>query len=121
MSLFELFWYLAGVWNMAIATVGWDALTFHDKVTSSVGSRIAVFMFGAGYALVAIACDTYWWVIAVGAILKFRLAFQHFKETKRLGRDVNPNLTKVMVGDCIWAVGFLGWLAFFSAYGICRL
>jgi len=120
MTLFELFWYLAGTWNIAIALLFWDKLTYHDKVTSSVGSRIAVFIFGLGYAAVASACDLCWWIIVVGAILKFRLAFQHFKENKRLGRDVNPNLTKVLIGDCIWGVGFMAWLSYFSVKGICH-
>ena len=120
MLFFELFWYFAGLWNMAIATVGWQTLTHHDKVTGSAGTRIAVFLFGVGYAAVGFACVSCWWIIAVGAVLKLRLAFQHFKENKRLGRDVNPMLSKILIGDALWAAAFIGWLVRFGIYGMCR-
>ena len=122
LSRFEVFWYLAGLWNMAIAASPalWHSLTFHDKVTGSLGARIAVFLFGIGYACVGADCDNFWWVIVpLGAVLKLRLGFQHFKENKRLGRDANPKLTNVLIGDAFWGVGFISWLVLFGIYGVC--
>ncbi len=103
--LYFLFWFLAGLWNVAISLIFWDSLLQRDEKTrKQLSSRLSVFIFGVGYWAVGLWKGQCNWMICAGIVGKCYVAFTHFAMKKTYRKwDL---LSYAIVGDIIWAIGF---------------
>mmetsp|Transcript_25356 Transcript_25356/g.37401 ORF Transcript_25356/g.37401 Transcript_25356/m.37401 type:complete len:120 (-) Transcript_25356:134-493(-) len=100
------FWILAGVWNVSIATFLWDYLLMYDSKTRlDIWLRLAVFIFGVGYACVGVFGDSCQWIAIAGIIGKCWVAASHIMSINYRHPGMKA-LNIVVYGDIIWAVAF---------------
>jgi hypothetical protein len=103
----KTFWFLAGLWNISIGTFGWCRVAgLDEKMRRDTFTRFNVALAGIFYILVGLYPKAFEWVTLIGAILKFGCAFIVFYEEKNC-RFPLPFLSYIMVGDILWALGFL--------------
>lgn len=128
---YALFWLLAGLWNIIIATFGWTYVLNSDTGTSaltnklnfnSIRLRLSVFGFGLAYAFMVMlnaSMFLFWFILYAGIAGKSMVACQYFvgmwreKQMRRHehgggGKRVNlwTPLTVVIIGDMLWVLGF---------------
>lgn len=102
----QVFWILAGAWNMVVATALWSDLNRRDKkMKENKLMRGLVFAFGVGYVLVGYY-DWLWWIILLGMAAKVGVVLDYFGnkfDYEKLRPDL---LTYVVIGDLLWVFGF---------------
>jgi hypothetical protein len=101
-----LFWFLAGLWNVAIALLFWDYLLQNDeKMRKGASMRVSVFVFGLGYWAVGLWGNLCSWIMVAGILGKFYVAVLYFGKSGGRRTRREP-LEYVIVGDVMWAIGF---------------
>lgn len=102
----QVFWILAGAWNMVIATALWNDLNRRDKkMKENKLFRALVFTFGVGYILVGYY-DWLWWFIILGMVAKVGVVLDYFAnkfDYEKLRPDL---LTYIVIGDLLWVFAF---------------
>ena len=126
--------YGAGLWNVAISTIFWNPImNSSNSITNKSNEnkkekppgmllRAGVGLFGIGYALVAhITQYPYiYYIVPIGGLIKIHLFIDHFR--KKMDRNTTKFtfdlLTNVLIGDLVWAAGFLYYMTQFHTKGI---
>lgn len=102
----NMFWILAGAWNIFIATFLWNELTRRNKkVKESKVLRAIVFAFGVGYILVGYF-NWMWWFILLGIVAKLGIVLDYFGNTYDFEKLKLDLMTYIMIGDLLWVFGF---------------
>lgn len=101
----QLFWVLAGTWNIVIALFLWNSMLKNDKKTRNDKIlRFFVGAFGVGYVLIGYF-DWLWWIGAIGLLVKLALVLDYFTKYDYEKMRVDM-LTVVVVGDLLWVFAF---------------
>ena len=101
----QLFWLLAGAWNIVIALFLWNSMLKNDKkIRNDKILRFFVGAFGVGYVLIGYF-DWLWWIGAIGLLVKLALVLDYFTKYDYEKMRVDM-LTVVVVGDLLWVFAF---------------
>jgi hypothetical protein len=110
-----LFWTSAGLWNIIVASAFWNRILSNDIETKeSLPLRVAVILFGCFYALIAVFPSSFYWLAVIGALLKLKLAYDHFSVPEK--RTMSA-LSFILFGDFVWAIGFFWQLSKLTPLG----
>ncbi len=102
----QVFWIIAGAWNILIATILWNELNRRDRsIKDNKVLRGLVFAFGVGYILVGYF-DWLWWFIVVGMIAKVGVVLDYFGNKFDFEKLKPDLLTYIVIGDLLWVFGF---------------
>ena len=102
----QVFWILAGAWNMLMATALWNDINKRDKKTrDNKVLRGLVFAFGVGYILVGYY-DWLWWFILLGMVAKIGIVLDYFGNKFDYEKLRPDTMTYVMIGDLLWVFAF---------------
>jgi hypothetical protein len=101
------FWFLAGLWNVLIASIFWKNITKHStELKKDIFTRSLVFVFGLGYWLVGYNHVYFRYIILAGIVAKLGVVISVIFD-KLVAKKKVPNiLIQVVFGDFLWVLAF---------------
>jgi len=106
-----LFWFLAGLWNVLIATFWKSIFRSRDDLRRNSSFRASVFAFGIAYWLTGFSPQKFQWIIIVGLVLKLGVVCTHLIEISS-GLKSGLILHVIIFGDFLWTFGFARYIEF---------
>ena len=104
----ELFWTVAGLWNIIMALLLWSLVYSKDKKARKDDAARCIYLaFGIGYVAIGFI-DWMWYLMIIGILIKITAVLEFFTTIFNMRRNFAPDArTWFVVGEFFWAVGFI--------------